>query len=80
MKKLTHALLLDLLSQGYGVLESDRPLPDPDAVLTPKIVTDWDEYIYVLDEDVVKEYIIEEALQYPEQDLTGNVVKVNQPS
>lgn len=79
MKKLTHELLRDLLEAGYNVLESDRELPDPYAVLTPKTVDDLDEYINTLDDDHFRQLFISECLGWPEEDLQG-LVKVDHPS
>lgn len=70
---LTKELLSKLLLEGYGVLESDRELPDENAVFTPKFVEDWKDYLHGLDEDHIRELIIEEAMKWPDEDIDGFV-------
>lgn len=70
---LTKELLERLRSNGYAVLESDRELPDVNAILTPRRVDNMDEYLDQLDEDVMKELIVDEAMKWPERDLQGFV-------
>lgn len=79
MEKLTHDLLQRLLEAGYNVLESDRELPDEDAILTPRTVNDLDEYIDKLDEDSMRQLFISECLGWREEDLHG-FVRLDNPS